>query len=185
MSFFKLNFANEKNWILSNDNTDLDGAPIDIWAYVDSSYLENAREVPFSIKTKGEIVDFNVTAFGTYVVSKRLKAILESFDEINMQAIPAAVAGAPGEWFVIKFLEEVDCINHERSVIQYFPPNHPEKPNQIRGVMHLAIDELKAENRHLFKPTGWKWETIVSNDLRRRLCHAGVTGADFIEIDVC
>lgn len=178
MKYFKLAMANEDRWALAIERQYPDGREVDIWAY--SMGQPAAKDaVPFVVDVDGEIVDFNPTAFGSIVVSSEMAEILFRFASSEIQRIPAVVRGAVGDWEVLNVVSIVDCIDHERSKIQYFPLDHPEKPGKPRGIMKLVLDSDRAKGHHVFKPMDWLVATIVSADVKTALEDAGITGVEY------
>lgn len=178
MQYFKLAMANEERWTLAIERQFPNGGDVDIWAY---SMGQPASDdvVPFVVDVDGEMVDFNPTAFGSIVVSSEMAEILCRFASAEIQRIPAVVRGADGDWEVLNVVSVVDCIDHERSRIQYFPLDHAEKPGKPRGIMKLVLDSVRPKGHHVFKPMDWLVATIVSADVKTALEDAGITGVEY------
>ena len=178
MQYFKLVMANEERWTLAIARQFPDGREVDIWAY---SMGQPAADdtVPFVVDVDGEIVDYNVTAFGSIVVSSKMAEILCRIASTEIQRIPAAVRGADGDWEVLNVVSVVDCIDHDRSRIQYFPLDHAEKPAKPRAIIKLVLDLDRAKGHHVFKPMDWLVATIVSADVKAALEDAGITGVEY------
>ena len=182
MEYFKCEMANSRRWSLAIQREFVDHAPVDIWAYSRGEIVKDVRQVPLCVDSNGDQVDFNPTAFGAIVVSLRMAEIVASIAGNDVQRIPAIVAHASGEWEVLNVLAVVDCINYEKSIIQYFPSDHPEKPGKPRGVMRLVIDSNEAGGHHILKPDGWMAATIVSAKLKRALNQAGIRGIEYSSV---
>lgn len=178
MQYFKLAMANEDRWTLAIERQYPNGRDVDIWAY---SMGQHAAEeaVPFIVDVEGEVVDFNPTAFGSIVVSSEMAELLSRFASSEIQRIPAVVRGADGDWEVLNVVSVVDCIDHKRSKIQYFPLDHAEKPGKPRGIMNLVLDPDRAKGHHVFKPMDWLVATIVSADVKSALENAGISGVEY------
>ncbi|MCH7727851.1 MAG: hypothetical protein IH991_15435 [Planctomycetes bacterium] len=179
MKYFKLAMTNDERWTLAIDRVFASGESVDIWAYSLGKVANANCSVPFHQDVEGESVDFNPTAFGSIVVSTKMANVLAEFASSDIQRIPAQVQGVQGDWEVLNVLSVVDCIDHELSKIQYFPDDHPEKPEKPRGIMKLVLDSGKASGRHVFKLKDWLVATVVSEDVKVALEDAGITGVEF------
>ena len=124
-------------------------------------------------------MDFCPTAFGTIIVSSQMADVVEGMANAEIQRIPACVKGHDGSWEVLNVLSCVDCIDHEKSRIQYYPADHPEKPNKPRGVLKLVLDTERAEGYHIFKPEDWRVVTVVSEELKTALEGAEIEGIEY------
>ena len=179
MEYFKVVLEAYHRWGISVRKEFPNGDPVDIWAYSRGQILDNPRPVPIEVGAGGPIVDYNPTAFCTTVVSHRTAEIITSVAGSDIQRIPTDFPDGDGEWEVINVLPTIDCIDHERSVIQYYPPDHPEKPNKPRGVVKLIIDRDRVGGHHIFRPKDWTVINIISETLRQRLDEAKVTGVEY------
>jgi hypothetical protein len=169
-------------WYLRIEETFPDGTPVDKWAYLGTERVEDLRPVPFAIHEPGPAIDFNPTPFSATVVSKRLADYWESMARHDVQRIPAIVGDDCKNWEVFVVLRTIDCIDRDRSVIDYYPPNHSEKPNEQRGVWNLVLDTSRIGDHHLFHPKGWEVTTIVSETVMKGMLAMGITGAAFMPV---
>jgi hypothetical protein len=160
-----------------------DGTPLDIWAFVKCETYFGQVPVPFRICSEGIEVDHNDTPFGTPIISERLGNALSGLVGNEIQRIPAQV-DAPGNWEVLNVLQCIDCIDHERSVIQYYPDDFSDeaRAGKPRGVFKLRIRKDKVQGKHLFRPMGWNVTVIGSELVRRLILDNGFTGIDFQQV---
>lgn len=158
------------------------GDPVDKWAYTRCEWVADSRTVPLTIRNEGARVDYSPTAFGSLVLSERMAVVLDAVAPSDIQRIPAVVEGDPGPWEVLNVLPCVDCIDHQRSQIQYYPADHAEKANEPRGVFRLVIDPAKTQGRQIFRPEGWQVVVIVSAKVKESLEVAGITGIDYWQV---
>lgn len=179
--YFSLRMADEERWTLTFDERFSEGTAVDVWAYRRCQLVPHTGAVPLRVYSHGKAVDYSPTPFGTIVVSRRFAEIAQSVASTDIQRIPAHL-DQPGEWEILNVLSCIDCISRERSVIQYFPANHPTRANDIRGVLKLVIDSRRALEHEIFLPTGWEVETIVSDKVRAALLAGGVTGVEFVQV---
>ncbi len=170
---------NEDAWHLEVKDAFEDGTVLDIWAYRGIQRLEHPKRVPFKIQVDGRRIDHYDSAFCTTVVSRRLAELWQSIAGDDIQRIPAVVEGDLGEWEVINIVSCVDCIDHQRSKITYYPARHPEKPGKPRGVLKLVLDRNRIGDHHIFHPKDWEVVTIVSDTVKKAMEDMGATGVDF------
>ena len=104
---------------------------------------------------------------------------MEEYAEHDIQRIPAHVEADQGDWEVLNVLTRIDCIDPEKSIIQYYPPNHAENPSKPRGVVRLVLDAQRIGDHHVFRPKDWEIALIVSERVRNALKKAKVSGIEF------
>lgn len=178
MAFYQLVMANDDRWTLSIQRQFSDGLPVDIWAYNRCERLKDPSPVPFTIRVPGDAVDYNSTAFGCPVVSSRMAQVVDRVASNDVQLIPVTL-DAPGEWEVLNIVTCLDCIDHGRSLIQYFPEDHPEKAGKPRGVKKLIIDPNAVGDHQIFRPCDWMVVEIISESLKKELEASGVSGIEY------
>ncbi len=171
--------ADEKAWHLDIQDVFADGSPVDIWAYRGCRRLRDPKPVPFAIQVDGDRIDYYDSASCTTVVSRRLAELWERLAGDEIQRIPALVEGDSGEWEVINIVRCIDCIDHTRSKITYYPDNHPKTPGKPRGVLRLVLDADRIGHHHIFHPTDWEVVTVVSELMKRAMEDMGATGIDY------
>lgn len=181
MRFYKLMMSDAPRWHLSRRDNLGGELPTDIWAFCRCEPFFGTLPIRFDITKEGPAVDYNPTAFCSTVVSDKMAHIISTSAEGNVQLIDACV-GCSMQWKVLNVLRCVDCIDHGKSIIQYFPPNHSEKPNLPRGVIKLVIDPTKSEHSLIFKPLGWKVVDIVSESLKLALEANHITGIHYCPV---
>jgi hypothetical protein len=180
--YYKINMADEERWHLAVMDNFADSSEVDIWAYHRCTLLDRPKPVPFRIQVEGKRVDYNPTAFSATVVSRRMADLIEGVAPWDIQRIPAIVQEDRGEWEVINILACADCIDHDGSLIQYYPENHPTKAGKPRGVVRLILDPARIQGHHIFHPAGWHVATIVSDVLKAKLEELGATGIEYTRV---
>ena len=73
----------------------------------------------------------------------------------------------------------VDCIDFERSDIQFYPDDHPEKAGKPRGVKKLRISGASVGSCHIFRPRDWTVVEIVSEKVKQALEGNGIKGIEY------
>lgn len=127
-------------------------------------------------------MDYEEAKFAIPIVSRRVADYLSDIAPDDIQRVPAVLPGDPGEWELLNVLTCIDCIDHSRSTIQYYPPDHPSKPGKPRTVIWLVLEESKIRGRHIFRPKGWEVKLIVSETIKDGLQALGATGLEFHRI---
>lgn len=178
MNHYQMVMATDSRWLLSICHHFPDNTPVDKWAYSVCQVVSNPSPVPVKVKSTGDIVDYNQTAFGVLVVSEKMADIVESLAPSEVQCIPV-LFDAPGTWKVLNILNCVDCIDHNRSVIDYSPWDHAEKPRKPNGVRKLVIDPERAGDANMFRPRDWKVAEVVSERMREAFDSVGITGIEY------
>ena len=172
--YFKLWLDDETRWHLE---LLAETPPVDIWA---CERVTLPSPIRFGIQMPGVSMDFNPSCFAIPVVSKRLAELMESIAPYEVQRLPAIIEGDPADWEVLNVVSKVNCIDHERSCIQYYPKNHPEKPGKPRGVVSLVLDTNRANGHHVFRATDWEVALIVSEHVKTALEELGATGIEYV-----
>jgi len=175
--YFELQFtADELNWVVSEP---MGEAPIDL---SECKPLIVGAPVPFIIYANGRQMDFNRVSYCAIVASGRLADLWRRIVPGEVQLLPATVAGDDGSWWVANVLSRVDCIDHRRSKITYYPDNHAEHPGEPRGVMRLVLDPDRIGDRHILRPRGWEVATVVSETVKRAMEDNLMTGMQFVPV---
>lgn len=127
-------------------------------------------------------MDYNEEGFGTPLVRKRLADAVAPIAGADIQRIPATVEGDVGEWEILNVLACVDCIDHGRSQITYYPDNDPRYPRKPRGVLELIISPAKASGYHMFRVSDWRVAVLVSEQVKDAVEAIGATGVQFTPV---
>jgi len=178
MKYFEAVIGNKNRWTLAIQRKFQNGESVDIWAY-SQGVPASMVPVPYFVDAVGDVVDFNPTAFGSIVVSRRMAEIVNNIAGNEIQRIPAVVSGSAGQWEVLNITSVVDCIDYNKSLITQFPPNHPGKAGKPRGVLRLVVDGGRAKGHHIFLPKDWIVAVVVSEDLMKALDEAHMTGIEY------
>jgi len=177
LSYYELQFtADELNWVVSEP---MGEAPIDL---SECKPMDASNRVRLIVYADGRRVDFNETSYCAIVASDRLADLLRRIVPSEVQFLPATVAGDDGSWSVVNVLSRVDCIDHKRSKITYYPANHAEHPGEPRGVLRLVLDPNRIGDRHFLRPRGWEVATVVSETVKRAMEDNLMTGMQFVPV---
>jgi len=174
--FFEVVISNGDRWHLE---LSAEEPPLDIWA---CRPIEPGRPIPLHVFQEGTRVDYERTSFAIPVVSRRFAEALCAVAPMDFQRIPAIVVEEAGEWEILNVLARPDCIDRERSAIQYYPRNHAEKPGRPRGVLQLVLDPTRVGGHSVFRPKDWEVALIVSQAAKSALDAIGATGLEFVPV---
>ena len=182
LDYYELQINDEARWHLAtltkfDDNTD-----VDIWAYNKCSIVSNPKNVPFYVYEDGSHVDYNPTAFSAIIISQRLADILDRICPDDYQRIAVSIKNEIGNWYVANILNCIECIDHSKSTIQYYPQYHAEFPGKPRGVVRLVLDNTQIVNHHIFHVKDWKVAIVISETLKAEFETAGISGVEFTKI---
>ncbi len=191
MDYYKISFDDQETegWELVVTWELPDGSWRDVWAYTRCEYLSQPDDITVDIVDKGLATDFNLANFNIPIVSKRLGDVVESVAKNQIQRIPISIGDDRG-WEILNILNLVECLDYERSVIDYHAeiPSDPaivetlKNSGKPRGVRLLRIDGRKACGFHIFRISDWTIPIIVSAALKNALEDAGVTGLSYRSI---
>jgi hypothetical protein len=184
VNYYRLTMTACDCWILSPKLCYDDGSELDEWAFQRGVRIEGDRPIPFKLLQEGTRLDFNPTAFSPIVFSRRMAEFLDEVAPGEIQRLPARIDGErDGDWEVINVLTCLDCIDHDRSIIQYRPANDSHRPGKPRGVIKLVIKTDVARGHHVFLPQDWELALIGSQVVRDGLEAMGATGVKYVRVD--
>lgn len=173
-AYFECDFvADESLWYLAIATPE---TPIDVW---ESREVDPSLVVRFKVFADGKRADFNRASHAIIVASKKLGELLHLIAPKDIQLVPAEVDGDSQPWWVVNVLSCLDCIDHLRSDITYYPTDHARTPGKPRAVLKLVIDPSRVEGHHVFLPKGWEVTLIVSDTVKEAMAQAQITGAEF------
>lgn len=156
-----------------------DGRAVDIWAYSECRVQDASCPIPFSVAVMGDPADYYETAFGTMIVSERLRCLWAEICEGDVQLIPAKIERLAGRWYVANVIANPDCIDYPNSIVTYYADDDPHRAGKPRAFFKLAIDLGRTDGRQLFRPRNWPVVTVVSHSLMRTMLAAGISGIEF------
>lgn len=138
-----------------------------------------------SIRSAGTSLDFSHAAFGIPVVSARAASVFAELAPADVQLIPVTIQGEPGPHCILNVIRIVKCIDDQASAeVRYWTEEDglPEKVGRYSSVSGMRIDPAKVGDAKVFRTWGWHVALIVSEDIKKALEHAGVTGMRFKEV---
>lgn len=150
--------------------------------YAECRYDSSGEAPQIAVFKKGPVMDFNRDSLEVPIVSRCLAEVIERSAGSDIQRIPASLNAAGGDWEVLNVLACVDCINHERSRITYYPDDDPHHPGKPRGVLELIINPSETAGHHVFRISDWKVAVIVSEQVKTAVEAMGATGVQFTPV---
>jgi uncharacterized protein DUF1629 len=195
-SYFRLTFGDPEiasrpvekgsgNWLLGIPWENEPNAWPDVWAFTRGERAVVDRELVARVAEEGRHIEFNIAEFQVPIVSRRAGDILESMAPENVQRIPISIDKSEDDWEILNVLARVECLDRERSKIDYYP-NDPlpdedvERAGKPRGIRKLVIDPEKVGTHQIFRITDWEVAIIVSESVKDALQSAMVSGTFFI-----
>ncbi|MCE9668488.1 hypothetical protein LY474_11760 [Myxococcus stipitatus] len=146
--------------------------------------LEGRLTVP--VDTPGRRLDFSTAGIGvTPVVHVRVAELFTQLAPSDVQMLPVDVEGQPDQYVILVATRLIRCIDDGASrEVSYWGPEdgRPDKLGQYRSVAGMRIDPSAVEDAQVFRTWGWKIALIVSEDIKRAMERANVSGARFTEV---
>jgi len=131
----------------------------------------------------GVPLDFTFAGVGATVVNAKTADTFRRLSPSDVQLIPTAVENQRDPYFILNAIRLIDCIDHKRSVIQYWPEDdkeRPEKAGKPRMVVELRLDRAAIpEGVQVFRIQDWTPPLIISETIKDELERHGTTGIKF------
>jgi hypothetical protein len=128
----------------------------------------------------------NFKVAGQVVVSGTLKSHLTSIlPDHRIEYLPVEILNhkqrvASADYFIVHSLDVVDCIDIDKSKVEWNPLN----TTKILSAEGLVIDTVAISSHlRLFRPKHWGENIIVDSELVEELQRARFTGLRFIPVD--
>lgn len=161
------------------------GEEVDPWRFRGEGRFEPRSAIRFPVRPEGVALEFTLASFAIPVVHERVVQLFARQGIQDVQFIPARVEGHDGPYFILNALRTVRCIDDARCrEVQYWRPEdeRPELEGQYRFVSGMRIDPGKAGDARIFRPWGWSVALIVSEEVKRAMEDAAITGTRFEEV---
>lgn len=150
---------------------------------------------PIDLRRDGLPTDFSFTmdSGNVPIISEKARSALSGLPEIEdpfrnvvIEPIRIENKNVDQDYFVMIIETQLDCVDEEKSEYQKYEKNDPVRPDkagQYRSFFNLIIDPSKTVNHHIFRLKKHLSSIIVSEEVKRRLEAAGVTGAVFESVN--
>jgi hypothetical protein len=166
---------------------DATGNDCDPWPFMAGRRLESYSPLTMPIADDGPAMDFSFAAFGIPVVAPELGMRLQELAGEDVQLIPVTLQDGRSISILVA-TRRVDCLDHQRSAIQYYSEEHaadigrPEKVGKPNMVLKLVIDSARTEDRKVLRIKDWEGPLIVREDIARAMQQWEVTGVGFLSV---
>ncbi|WP_342378812.1 hypothetical protein NVS55_05365 [Myxococcus stipitatus] len=157
----------------------------DPWQFRIGQRAHSPGRIKVPIKTTGKPLDYSHAAFSVPVVHTRAASLFTELAPDDVQLIPVELDTQPEQHFILNATRLVRCIDDDASEeVRYWTPEDgmPEKVGTYSSVAGMRIDPTKTEGFKVFRPWGWTVALLVSEDLKKALEHADITGVKFTEV---
>ncbi|MDQ0418684.1 hypothetical protein J2Z48_002887 [Croceifilum oryzae] len=153
--------------------------------YVD---FQTEKEIVFNFDpAEGKCsTDYLVCDKNWFLVSERVKMVLDSLEERGVQYIPVRIYNKEtdeslGGYSVANVVNVLDALNLEYSDYSIFEYGENQK---LVSVKKYALNRQCLENKHVFKLHGDEFPLFVSEEFKKEVEKNKLTGFDFLEVKV-
>jgi len=136
-------------------------------------------------KRKGFPLDFTFSNESMPVATVAVAQLLTLIAEGDIQRIPVLVESREEEYEIINVTSCVDCIDAERSEIQWYKPGNKVRPDlagKPEMITELVIDPDRVCGHHIFRLEGWEIAIVVSDVIKNAFEETGVLGVKFLPV---
>jgi hypothetical protein len=116
------------------------------------------------------------------VATKRVSEILATIAGNDIQRFPVHVDRMDEKYEIINVAACIDCLDTERSNVEWFEEGNDIRPDlagEPSSVNPLFIDPDRVGDHQIFRVEGWTLPVIVSEQVKRALEQAHVSGILF------
>ena len=168
---------------------------IDNWRFKNPSAEEmEPCTYTLDLYQDGKELDYSeLSTYGVPIVSSKFKQALVGIPEVDepykhVVFEPVNIAGkeVTQDYFVMIVEAQIDCVDEERSEFRKYEDNDPVRPDRAgdyRTFFSLVVDPLMINGEHIFRLKKRVGALIVSEEVKRRVEAAGVTGASFESVN--
>ena len=162
------------------------GPPLHVSSWNDEKIIAVVPPLRVSRRRDGYPLDFTFADGDMPVVTTRVGHILASLAEADIQRFPVQIDQEGSDFEIINVVSLIDCIDVERSEIQWFEEGNDVRPD-LAGtpemITKLIIDPNRVGDQcHVFRVEDWDVAVIVSDLVKKALEDAGVSGIRFRQV---
>ena len=140
----------------------------DVWAFARCEFY--CGETPIhgeDYDGPGRRTSFTSCEFNSYVVSKDLGEAMRAVAPDAIQLVSIQIDEEPaGEWYILNILDQVDCIDFERSKVEWGEMN---REGEITCIYRLEINQEKAIGHHIFRLAQYPVQVLVSEEMAKAM----------------
>ena len=128
-------------------------------------------------------LDFTFASVDMPVLSVKAAEIVRDLAPADVHLVPASIRGRTADYFIMNVTRLIDCIDRERSDIQYWPRTGGVwrgTAGKPRMVVELRVDPGSVPKEvGVFRIADWVPPVIVSEEIRAAFVAQGVSGIQF------
>ena len=142
--------------------------------------LENVPAgLEFELAAAGVPADFGFAEFEVPFCNARVAEALSPFE---VQLVPVGVQGMEERFFIVVALEEVDCVDEEKSEFMVWEEGNdirPEHAGDYRAFRLLLVDPDRTGGAHVFRLARFHAGLVVSDRVKLALDALDVRGVSY------
>ncbi|MEZ4786697.1 MAG: hypothetical protein R2790_02145 [Flavobacterium haoranii] len=125
-------------------------------------------------------LDYNLSYQGLVIVSQKLKSILEN-ENVNIQFIKIDVTNLElrNEYYAIKLVDFLDCVDETKSEFEYYPSDNILKKDKYKNLKRYYIDSTKVGKSKIFRLIKYFPQIIITEDLKKVFEENKITGLEY------
>ncbi|MEJ7764251.1 MAG: suppressor of fused domain protein [Acidimicrobiales bacterium] len=158
------------------------GARLDPKIFCRGERVELSARPVVPIERRGKPRDCHFGSFDMLVVSQRVGALVETLAPGDVQRIPVDVEGVAEPYEILNVVAVLDRIDPERTAGQRWPDDHPHNAGRWRAVYELVLRAEDLGGPRIFRLSGWSVGVVVTEEIKRALQNARVSGIRFVPI---
>ncbi|WLQ13301.1 hypothetical protein O5O45_26620 [Hahella aquimaris] len=158
-----LTYIDKLRWNLDED--------FQFWWLCKGNYYSGPAPLKAEVEIQGTLLAFNLTYLEVPIVEKTLAEKLVSLG-VEAQLIPIEVDGLNGQWVVMNFLQCIDCLDKEKSIVELWKEEDgvPHKVGQYYAVPVLVVDPNKVSPEvKAFRIQNWEGLLFVDQVIKECL----------------
>jgi hypothetical protein len=180
MNFYYLGHSLLKDEAFAEKTEEKEGLSLDVLSDQPLSLAANEFIIYLTRKDKKPTDLLGIGVF--YVVSPRMKAVLEEFDQGYLEFFPVEVKTTWNKgslsYFLLHVLKDVDFIDYAHSDLDLVWENGP-----VFCVRRISLDKEKIGDRQLFRHERLYMNIFVSEEVKAALEAANLSGIKFVDSD--
>lgn len=183
----------EDRWIFDSFKYASDNANFE---FIDppDGYMEPCT-YPIDLYRAGRKTDFSFTmdSGNIPVVSQRFRDALQGLAEVDkpyehvvFEPVQIDNVQTKENYFVMIIDTKIDCVDEKRSKFEKYEVSNnirPDKAGEYQVFFNLVVDPSKINNHHIFRVRKYLSSIIVSEEVKKRLEDADITGAIFESVN--
>lgn len=184
MKYYKLlyDYEHDNDYVFCNK---MDIGNLD--RYIESSGCEFTPSKRITMYLDGEdgsvFTDYLANEYCWFVISERLKALIEGLPDYRIQFIPVDLIDSFGnimtnKYYVCNILDVIDAIDLENSVYNVFST----MGETVYSFVKYALKAEMTKDKHIFRIKSCTIPIFVSEYFKQIIENNSMTGFDFLEV---